>query len=39
MLWLEMLFGGVKDFGYGLEGGLEVLELYFVMKLVMVMVV
>jgi succinate-semialdehyde dehydrogenase/glutarate-semialdehyde dehydrogenase len=26
--WAEMPFGGVKDSGYGSEGGSEVLEAY-----------
>jgi succinate-semialdehyde dehydrogenase/glutarate-semialdehyde dehydrogenase len=34
--WLEMPFGGVRDSGYGSEGGPEALEPYLVTKAVMV---
>ncbi|OBR50031.1 NAD-dependent succinate-semialdehyde dehydrogenase [Paraburkholderia tropica] len=37
--WPEMPFGGVKDSGYGSEGGPEALEPYLVTKSVMVMAV
>ena len=36
--WPEMPFGGVKDSGYGSEGGPEALESYLVTKSVTVMV-
>jgi len=35
--WPEMPFGGVKDSGYGSEGGPEALEPYLVTKSVTVM--
>lgn len=37
--WPEMPFGGVKDSGYGSEGGPEALEPYLVTKSVTVMAV
>lgn len=47
MLWInqpaaasaEMPFGGVKDSGYGSEGGPEALEAYLVTKVVSIMAV
>jgi len=46
MLWInqsatpspEMPFGGIKDSGYGSEGGPEAMEAYLVTKAVSVMV-
>ena len=32
--WAELPFGGVKDSGYGSEGGPEALEAYLVTKTV-----
>ncbi|MCX4151352.1 MULTISPECIES: aldehyde dehydrogenase family protein, partial [Paraburkholderia] len=37
--WPEMPFGGVKDSGYGSEGGPEAMEGYLVTKAVSVMAV
>jgi succinate-semialdehyde dehydrogenase/glutarate-semialdehyde dehydrogenase len=37
--WPEMPFGGVKDSGYGSEGGTEAMEPYLVTKAVSVMAV
>ena len=47
MLWInqpaapspEMPFGGVKDSGYGSEGGPEAMEAYLVTKSVSIMAV
>jgi len=35
--WPEMPFGGVKDSGYGSEGGPEALEPYLVTKAVSIL--